>query len=531
MNRPAIQISAGFSLVLLTLIALPCGAQPAAGWKKEPVNIRLQSGSRITAIYHPADKAPPMMKDRRQPPGYSKKLRYPMGLSSSDLLEPVTMGVIDSPPIGGFVPYVVASLTDERADELDWFAYPESFVIGSHLTTSPQTDYAIGIVDTGASATLFSYAEAVRTGIYSSDLVTVATITLTGAIGSVDASVSYPLGLFVGGLGETEPNGLLTAPWAQPGQSNVSIIVGMPPIGGDPDLPTAIGAPMWVYYSTAFDNENKVTRIRDANEYISPSISIYEPGDPAIPVWDESSIPLEIRPAAAAVSYIGTVDLETFEFYPYIPSIISDGMQQSLFFVASVDLADAGNTAIDRTKFMLDTGAQVTVVGSAVASRLALNSNDPDFQVEITDVTGATTLKPGFFVDSLEIPALGQWLRATNVPVVMLDVASPEGGFLDGIIGMNLFTGFNMVLHGGAFLDPPFLDIKLITNLADIAPAGGDGKVDMTDVAALCAAWLAQPGDSHWNPAADIAPTPADQIINFKDFALLAANYAWLRGQ
>jgi hypothetical protein len=519
--------------MLALIMAMPCAAGPRAGWEKKDVKMRLAGGRSIEAVYYPAGHAPRMMKDRRQPLGHSKKFRYPLGLSSSptSLLEPVTMGIIDSPPIDGFVPYVAVTVTDERSDELYWFAYPEPAVIGTYLTASPQTDYAIGIVDTGASTTLLSYAEAIRTGIYSSNLVTTSTITISGATGSVEAAVTYPLGIFVGGLGDTEPNGTMSNPWTLPGQSNTSIIVGQTPVGDAPDLPTAIGAPMWVYCSTAFDNENKITRIRDANEYTSPAISIYEPGDAAIPAWNDLSIPLEVRPSATGVTYIGTVDLETFEFYPYIPSIISDGSNQSLFFVASTDLYNQGHTAGNRTKFMLDTGAQVTVVGSTVAAILGLNPNNPEFWVEIKDVTGQTTMRPGFDIDTLEIPAIGQYYSATNVPVVYMDIDSPEGGFLDGIIGMNLFTGYNMVLRGGAFLDPSFLDLKLITNIADITPAGGDGKVDSLDLATIVTAWLSQPGDGNWGDVADIAPEGGDDIVNFEDFALMASNWGWLRGQ
>jgi hypothetical protein len=179
---------------------------------------------------------------------------------------------------------------------------------------------------------------------------------------------------------------------------------------------------------------------------------------------------------------------------------------------------------------MLDTGAQITIVGTNVGSRLALNPNDPDFEVEVQDVTGYITIEPGFYIDSLEIPVLGEWLRFTNVPIVMLDVGSPEGGFLDGIIGMNLFTEFNLVLRGGGLIgqDPPSLEFERIPArlIGDIAPPEGDGIVDLLDITALAEAWLATPASPNWNPKADMAPrfTP-DSIINFLDFAVLADNW------
>ncbi len=161
---------------------------------------------------------------------------------------------------------------------------------------------------------------------------------------------------------------------------------------------------------------------------------------------------------------------------------------------------------------MLDTGAQVTVIGSRVAARLRLNPDDAEFEVEIQDVTGETVSIPGFYIDSIEIPALGEWLSFTNVPVIWLDVASPEGGTLDGIIGMNLFTEYNLVLRGGGFFltDDPTLEFEPVPPL---------------DLAAFADAWLATPQSPSWNPRADLAPPTPDDLINFLDFAVFAEHW------
>ena len=98
---------------------------------------------------------------------------------------------------------------------------------------------------------------------------------------------------------------------------------------------------------------------------------------------------------------------------------------------------------------MIDTGAQVSVISSRIAARLELDIQNPEFLEEIVDVTGTSTMVPGFYIDFIEIPALGEWLSFTNVPVILFDVSSPEGGTLDGIIGMNLFGDFNLILRGG----------------------------------------------------------------------------------
>ena len=51
-----------------------------------------------------------------------------------------------------------------------------------------------------------------------------------------------------------------------------------------------------------------------------------------------------------------------------------------------------------------------------------------------------------------------------EVPVVLLDVNSPEGGTLDGIIGMNLFVDFNLIVRGGGLFlqEDPTLELERI---------------------------------------------------------------------
>jgi hypothetical protein len=446
----------------------------------------------------------------------------------SDVLQ--ALNTIDSPPIAGFVPRIAVTVTDKRSDDLDWVAEPHMSVTGRYLTENPATDFTIGLFDTGASSNIISNAGAIRSGIYSSDLLTTNTVEIQGATHSVFGGVSQPLGVFMDGLAAIDQNTMTLDDSNMVGQSNVSIIVGDVPAPNEPDLPTVMGTPVSVYFVTVISNEHPVSVIYDGNNYTSPDIQFYDHFDSRIPDY-ANIVPLNLIPAGAAdVQYFPDLEgIIDFIFQPGSPSIIGS-LLQSLFFVNSVDLRNGTNSAIDRDRFMLDTGAQITIVGTNVGSRLALNPNDPDFEVEVQDVTGYITIEPGFYIDSLEIPVLGEWLRFTNVPIVMLDVGSPEGGFLDGIIGMNLFTEFNLVLRGGGLIgqDPPSLEFERIPArlIGDIAPPEGDGIVDLLDITALAEAWLATPASPNWNPKADMAPrfTP-DSIINFLDFAVLADNW------
>ncbi|MBI4579211.1 MAG: hypothetical protein HY718_05880, partial [Planctomycetes bacterium] len=124
-------------------------------------------------------------------------------------------------------------------------------------------------------------------------------------------------------------------------------------------------------------------------------------------------------------------------------------------------------------------------VGTGVGAVLALDPDYPDFTVEIQGIDGQVVDAPGFFIDSIELPALGPWLSFTHVPVVMLDVASPEGGVLEGIIGMNLLNRYNVLLRGGGLPDmaQPRLDVEPLPGVD--ADFDDDGDVDAVDFAYL----------------------------------------------
>ena len=484
------------SLLGLMCVMLLSGLSEARerDWQRTKVDWQAGPGQRIKAIHYPRDREPVRRSSvRRKLQNETSRRARAEDRSAAESRAVTTSGVrvsvqtldVNSPPVEGFVPWVAVSITQERSDDLVFEALPERSVVGRYpVGVTPSEDYVIGIFDTGAGVHLMGYEAAQRTGLYSNGMVTANIITIGGATSTVDTSVSYPLGLFIDGLGAVDPETLTLDPSNMKGQSNVAIAVGQRPIGR-PDLPTAIGAPLSAYYTAVIYNDRPVTIVRDGIEFSTPDILLYDHGDPETPSFPYT-IPLELRPLGGiSVQYIPTVDfglgglggglddlddlLGGFggggsDFPPSIPSVIIGNSSQSLFFVHSVDLRDEGSTALDRTRFMIDTGAQVTVVGSRIAARLRLNASDAEFEVEIEDVTGTVTMYPGFHLDSLEIPALGDWLHATHVPVVLIDIGSPEGGTLDGIIGMNLFNDFNLIFRGGGLLpgEDPSLEFEPI---------------------------------------------------------------------
>ena len=474
-----------YTTALILLLTATLALQAATNdWQRQDVDWQAGGGRRIKGIHYPKGKPLPMRAERRaDAEGPLTKGRKTLSAASAKAATAVTADdmLVESPPVDGFIPWIAVSITRKRNAELELEANVETSVRGSYpAAVNPQTDYIIGLFDTGASAHVMGYAAGVRAGVYNS-LITGSETIVSGVTGSVVASVTQPLGVFVDGLNAIDSETLALDHSAMMGQSNVAIMVGQNP-GSFPDLPTAIGTPLSVYYTTLIRNDNTLTVERDGETFTAPDIRLYETDDPEAPRFT-NVIPLELRPlGGVSVQYIPTLDFGlggldldrddllgggggfASDFPPASPSIIIGNSSQSLFFVHSVDLYEGDKSAVDKDRFMLDTGAQVTVVGSRIAARLRLDPAAPEFEVEIEGVTGDVTMAPGYTVDALDIPALGQWFQATEIPVVLLDISSPEGGTLDGIIGMNLFVDFNLIVRGGGLFlqDDPALELQRI---------------------------------------------------------------------
>ena len=526
-----------FPLLFVVVVFCTSSVQASRpGWRRKEVDLRMTGGGRIKAISYPQGRPPNMLKKHIRCPHKLRLKRISfdnLGVLAEKSTEFVYANVIDSPPLEGFVPWIVLAVTDETVGG-DFNAYASTDVVGDYLTDNPQSDYAVGIFDTGSSTTLISYDAAVKTGIYGNGLVTSLPVELSGVIGSATVYTTDPLAIFIAGLDILEPNGLLLDDSQMIGEYNVSVLAGDPI--DSPNVPTVTGTSLSVYCCAAFCNNKQLSVTIDGNDFNSPYIKFYGLSDPCVPSYS-SGTNLELYPSdASAVQYFPCELLEACagepSGTPVYPSMIWGLLSsQSLYFVPWVNVAD-GNESGTQFEFMFDTGAQVTVISPIIAAGLKLDTENPDFTVDIMDVTGQVAIAPGFCLDSLDIAATGQWLEYTNVPVVMLDVPAPGGGNLNGIIGMNLFVDLNFVFKGGGMMGQgytPRLEFESACSITgDIAGDCYQCLVNYSDLAALSDAWLAvfNPRSDNWNLNADLAPLQnPDGKIDFLDFAILSEHW------
>jgi hypothetical protein len=222
------------------------------------------------------------------------------------------------------------------------------------------------------------------------------------------------------------------------------------------NTPTVIGAPFFLYFPAYIRNSQPVQLVVSGNEISSPSITFYDDAsNPQIPILAHR-IYLETRPTGSAVAYLGEVN-EDFEVVPSIPStILGSASAGSLFFTASAMTFTEG-TNTSSGKVVVDTGAQATLISEIAAAELGLNIQNPEFEIEVQGLVN-TVIAPGFYVDSASIPAgfVGPVVWS-QVPVVVLNVGSPEGGTLYGIFGSNLTAKRDMLFNGAA--STPYMDV------------------------------------------------------------------------
>src|SRR6185503_13922413 len=215
-------------------------------------------------------------------------------------------------------------------------------------------------------------------------------------------------------------------------------------------VPTVLGAPFFLQFPAYIRNSQPTNAVVFGRSFSSPSVTFYDdPLNENIPHLARR-IFLETRPPGGSSSYLALFDPE-----PIIPSVILAGLSSALFFTAS-DMIFTNGANTSRGRMLVDTGAQATVLGEIAAAELDLDMQHPDFEVELQGI-GGTVTRPGFYIDAARLPAQGGAIIWGRIPVIILNVASPEGGTLFGIFGSNLLATRDLVFNGAA--SPPYLDL------------------------------------------------------------------------
>jgi hypothetical protein len=449
--------------------------------------------------------------------------------SSADIRIAAETPSFPRPPMAGFSPLVAIVTSDRRSsDDFDWEHALASSYVGKPLNPPAEQNFVVGILDTGSVVDMAAGDSAQILGLKGSYLTT-NVFPIGGVSGTQDTTITEPIGIFAAGLAAIKPNGQLDLSKLV-GHTNVAALAS-PAIQCDngEDVSAIVGTPLLAFYTTIIHVDQPRKVVVRGKTYVGPDIQIMSSYQPPTSVY-RHKIPLELgglSPVSTA-SYYAFPDLEDIlgAWYPMTPTLLSMAAGDlptggSFFADVGVLQGQAGPlNALQTARVLLDTGAQSSIISSNIAAKLNLPL-EPDFTAQICGVGGLSQV-PGYYVDYVRINAMGGALEFAHVPFVVLDMDSPEGGTLDGVLGMNLFWNRDVVLEptttGTGFLhisDPvPYAYIDL----------NGDGVVDGTDFAIFAAAWHTTPADPAWNPQCDFF---ADDVIDARD--LEAFVDAWLR--
>lgn len=425
------------------------------------------------------------------------------------------------PRLAGFSPLVAITTSNKKRPPIDDSPYEhllESTYAGQKINLFPEADYIIGFLDSGAVVDLTSDFYGFVLGL-TGPYMTENSIPIGGVGGTVPAFISQPIGYFAAGLSHINALGELNFA-ALKGHSNVSVVVG-PDLdcGNGEELTAVVGTPFMSFFNSVIRVDTPRRVLYDDRYFLSPDVQILSQSAP-LPQFSRL-VSMELGGISIVTTASFFPDFEDLET-PFLPTMLSltpASFPTGAVFFRNLILrqgpADPNNLGII-ARVMVDTGAQSSIISPAMAAELNLPVQ-PHFVVDVCGIGGLVENVPGYYVDYVRINALGGALEFSRAPFVVLDLQSPEGDSLDGILGMNFFWNRNIIfqpsLIGSSFLhvsDPvafaaPDFDLDLHVDIPDwrflshcmTGPAqsptpdclhadmNGNGRVDLRDFVAL----------------------------------------------
>lgn len=245
----------------------------------------------------------------------------------------------------------------------------------------------------------------------------------SGTAGTLGLSSGTATNIRINGMSTIDP-GTLFAPIYSGYQAQV-LNVG---VKVDPALgATLIGAPVANQVSAVIDYTSTITRGPYAylgNKNVSgPDITFYQ--TPSSPGYIPAIQVALDRTGTSGTPGSGETSGERYLMYNVA---FNEGMN-------SVTSPGSGDLDLTSTRFLYDTGTDVTLISQALANLLG-------YSQEFTQSVGGVDY-PGFYLDSLTMTGLGGTYTVLNAPVVV----GPVGAF-DAVIGSNLFDQTKILFDG-----------------------------------------------------------------------------------
>ncbi len=386
-------------------------------------------------------------------------LRFVLALCALAFTSPAFQQFASAAPgasIGGFIPFVGIGLTNQfknaNTDLTGTFfiADPSNSWGGSPLGPGSSAYFDIALLDTGAATHILTQQAASANGfaIQAEGFRGTNFQTIGGATGQISLRINDPLGVYAAGLDDRTGAGAALTMNTAAFRGQTSFATLEAPTQWE--LPNIIGLPMAAHHAIAIRNSEPQIFQHQGRTMRTPQVDFVDLG-----TGNQQGIlrrtNLKLRPGTGFIAgplYLQNLDIlgGNFNFHdnPLSPTVVENG---AIFI--EVDMAN-GNRSFQDKELLFDTGADFTVISQLTAARLGFDAlvDTPDFFLEVEGSGGVSSGIPGIYLDELNIDTVGCSFTLYHVPVAVLDVTNPNdpGNIIDGIIGMHLFNGRDLVI-------------------------------------------------------------------------------------
>ena len=372
-------------------------------------------------------------------------------------------------PLGGFIPLVGMGMTNEfqtinviDLGGIPFIAEPSTSIDPAFplLGTGGNAYFDLALLDSGAATHIITQEAFNGFDLAGNNMQGTNIQPVGGATGVIITEINDAGGIYAAGLGDRTAAGTLLDMDTTKLRGQTSVATLTAP--AEWTLPNILGLPMAAQHAIAIQNSDPQIFQHDGRTARTPQVEFRDLGSGGDGILRRA--PLKLRPGIGFIQgpqYVFNLDFNDIlgggniavHDNPASPSVVIDTNGNGGGLFIDVDFANGSESLEDR-ELLFDTGADLTVVSQITAARLGFDPilDTPDFVLEVEGSGGISTGIPGFYLDELNIDTIGGSFTMQNVPIAVLDVTNPNnpGNIIDGILGMHLFTGRDLVIDANA---------------------------------------------------------------------------------
>jgi hypothetical protein len=242
-------------------------------------------------------------------------------------------------------------------------------------------------------------------------------------------------------------------------------------VDGSPNLPSIVGTPINAPSAT---HPGGLATVVDQSGY-SIDLGPLDPAFVGIPIElpDVRFLPSGSNLVPAANTYqtvtipLALVGIDNTANPGNEISSAPNPMQNNTAVAYTPAAPGSPTITVSNQQFLFDTGAQLSIISSAIAAQLGLTDSlghpivTPIDTIDVQGAGDAILGLPGYILDSLTVPRTdGGFVSFSDVPVYVLDI----GFGIDGILGTNLFNAADSLLYDPYNVNGPQVSVLFLND-------------------------------------------------------------------